>query len=66
MVHITAHTKVHILYLQAFLGAVFDTLLYQLTDSLQRLSSVKKLEVAKEDSRLCYCNSLLSKVAQIF
>ena len=36
---------------QAFLGAVFDTLLYQLTDSLQRITSVKKFEVAKEDSK---------------
>lgn len=36
---------------QAFLGAVFDTLLYQLTDSLQRITSVKKFEMAKEDSK---------------
>ncbi|XP_065914560.1 ubiquitin conjugation factor E4 A-like [Dysidea avara] len=34
---------------QSFLGAVFDTLLYQLTDSLHRLGNVKKIEVAQED-----------------
>ena len=41
----------YIMYSQAFLGAVFDTLLYQLTDSLQRLTNVKKIEVSKEDSK---------------
>ena len=45
------HVKILNTLSQAFLGAVFDTLLYQLTDSLQRLGNVKKIEVTKEDSK---------------
>ncbi len=33
---------------QSFLGAVFDTLLYQLNDAFSRLVNVKKAEAAKE------------------
>ncbi|XP_066289548.1 uncharacterized protein [Branchiostoma lanceolatum] len=34
---------------QAFLGAILDTLLYQLHDSLARLANVRKIQKAKED-----------------
>ena len=33
---------------QVFLGAIFDTLLYQLNDGLSRLVNVRQQEVAKE------------------
>ena len=34
--------------LQSFLGAMFDTLLYQLNDALSRLVNVRKYEFAKD------------------
>ena len=34
--------------MQAYLGAVFDTLLYQLNDALSRLVNVRKYEAAKD------------------
>ena len=38
---------------QAFLGAIYDTLLYQLNDGLSRLVNVRQQEVAKDsESRL--------------
>ena len=33
---------------QAFLGAIFDTLLYQLNDGLSRLVNVRQYEIAKD------------------
>ena len=34
--------------MQSFLGAILDTLLYQLNDALSRLANVKTCEVAKD------------------
>ena len=36
---------------QAFLGAIFDTLLYQLNDGLSRLVNVRHYEIAKESEQ---------------
>ena len=40
-------------HLQSFLGAIIDTLLYQLHDSLARLANVRKLERSREDGKYC-------------
>ena len=40
-------------YFQSFLGAIIDTLLYQLHDSLARLANVRKLERSREDGKYC-------------
>ena len=37
---------------QAFLGAIFDTLLYQLNDGLSRLVNVRQHEIAKDSECL--------------
>ena len=39
--------------LQSFLGAILDTLLYQLSDALSRLVNVKTCEVAKDSESVC-------------
>lgn len=36
----------------SFLGAIFDTLLYQLNDSLLRITNVHRLELEKDNSKL--------------
>ena len=40
-------------HFQSFLGAIIDTLLYQLHDSLARLANVRKLERSREDGKHC-------------
>ena len=58
---------------QAFLGAIYDTLLYQLNDGLSRLVNVRQQEVAKDSefsvlplyvccdvaTGCCYCGLLV-------
>lgn len=35
---------------EQFLGAIFDTLLYQLNDSLLRITNIHRIEAEKENS----------------
>ena len=45
---------------QSFLGAIFDTLLYTLNDSLGRVMNIYKIEQEKEDSKLLSLLTILS------
>ena len=36
----------------SFLGAIFDTLLYQLNDSMTRITNVHRMELEKENSKI--------------
>lgn len=51
-VHVFVYNNCELNIFQAFLGAVFDTLLYTLNDSLNRVMNIHKIEQAKADSEL--------------
>lgn len=36
----------------SFLGAIFDTLLYQLNDSMTRITNVHRMELEKENGKI--------------
>ena len=53
---------------QPFLGAIFDTLLYQLNDGLSRLVNVRQHEIAKDSEQLShsFLSLLLRKISVSF
>lgn len=40
----------------SFLGAIFDTLLYQLNDSMTRITNVHRMELEKENGKITMYN----------
>ena len=57
----------------SFLGAIFDTLLYQLNDSMTRITNVHRMELEKENGKIAmysvndiWASVFFNKIAKAF